>query len=71
MATLMRTLFEKVSMKLRNLSPAAIKEIIVIDDILCATLIFSIHEYREDVEKEKAWHKMQEKIEQTSEGSAK
>jgi|LSQX01.2.fsa_nt_gb hypothetical protein len=64
-------LFKRVGMKLKNLSPAAIREIIVIAVILCVSVILSIPEYREDVEREKAWREMRERIEQSSEKGVK
>ncbi len=56
-------LFKKAGVKLRNLSPAAIREIIVIALILCVSIILSIPQYHEDVEKERAWREMQKSME--------
>lgn len=56
-------LFKIVGMKLKNLSPAAIREIIVISLILCVSVVLCIPEYREDVKREKAWREMQKSME--------
>jgi hypothetical protein len=64
---LISALFKKAGMRLKNLSPAAIREIIVIAVILCVSVILSLPEYHDDVESEKAWREMQKNIEETSE----
>jgi type II secretory pathway pseudopilin PulG len=46
-------MFKRIFMKLNNLSPAAIREIIVIIIILCISIALSLPQLREDMEQAK------------------
>lgn len=53
------TLFKRISSNLKDLSPAAIREIIVVLIILCLAIALSIPQYREDVQAKRAWDQME------------
>lgn len=49
------TLFKRLGVYLKDLSPAAIREIIVVVIILCLSIVLSLPQYREDLEAKKVW----------------
>jgi len=59
------TLFKRIGANLKNLSPAAIREIIVVLIILCLSIALSIPQYREDVEAKRIWEQMEKSRENT------
>ncbi len=53
------TFFNRIGTNLKDLSPAAIREIIVVFIILCLSIALSIPQYREDLETKRAWDQME------------
>jgi hypothetical protein len=49
------TFLKRIGANLKDLSPAAIREIIVVFIILCLSIALSIPQYREDVEAKRVW----------------
>ncbi len=49
------TFFNRIGANLKDLSPAAIREIIVVLIILCLSIALSIPQYREDLEAKRVW----------------
>jgi hypothetical protein len=53
------TFFNRIAVKLKDLSPAAIREIIVVFIILCLSIALSVPQYREDMEAKRIWNQME------------
>lgn len=53
------TIFKRIGAYLKDLSPAAIREIIVVVIILCLSIVLSLPQYRKDLEAKKAWDTME------------
>jgi len=63
--------FKRICANLKELSPAAIREIIVVFIILCLSIALSIPQYREDAEAKRVWEqaeKARENADQLSRG---
>lgn len=55
--------FKKAGTRIRNLSPSAIREIIVIAVILVISVLLSIPQFREDSESLRIWKEVQRNVE--------
>lgn len=49
------TFFKRIGANLKDLSPAAIREIIVVFIILCLSIALSLPQFREDLDAKRAW----------------